>query len=172
MFASLESKISELESCGDVNKISTVDKEDLYAELDDRRTRAKNIIIYGLPNRSDESNDLEFVNDILEQISDFPLAKSARKIGSSRDRNTVPIKLTFESESDARHVLKFKNKLGKFKITAKNDLTSEQQKYIKHLSQELDLRIKNGEKDLTIRYIKGTPKIVPKINSYANKKKN
>lgn len=166
----LETKIATLESSKNVNRNPTVDKEDLFTEIEERRIRSKNIIVYGLANESEECDDLLLINDIFKQISDFPMAVSTRKIGVSRGNGTIPVKVTFQNDTDSRYILKFKNKLGKFKISVKNDLTPEQQRYLKNLSQELNNRIERGEKNLTIKYIKGNPKIVMKNAPNSNKK--
>lgn len=60
---------------------------------------------------------------------------------------------------NALKILRNKNKFGQIRVKA--DLTVKQRDYMSQLHRELESRKSNGEKDITIRYIRGTPKIVP-----------
>uniref|UniRef100_A0A6P7GTF1 Uncharacterized protein LOC114340545 n=1 Tax=Diabrotica virgifera virgifera TaxID=50390 RepID=A0A6P7GTF1_DIAVI len=73
-----------------------------------------------------------------------------------------PLKVTMMSSEDALFVLKNKSKLNQnsnSNIYIKQDLTSCQSKYLAELQTELQSRIDNGEKNLTIRYINKIPRI-------------
>jgi hypothetical protein len=48
------------------------------------------------------------------------------------------------------------------------DQTPAQKKYVDTLKEELNKRTENGEKDLSIRYIKGLPKIITNKNAPKN----
>ena len=157
---SLRDRVAKLENVNP-GTISVTDKEDLLSEIENRHTRASNIIVFNLPKAVKGKTDLESLNKVFGEIKDFPCAISAGRITPKpRDNRPLPLKVSFASKSDALMVLRNKDKLIKYKLTVKNDITPQQQNYLKSLQSELDLRIENGEKNLTIKYKKGIPKIV------------
>ena len=161
----LKSRVEMIENSE--SGVSAADKEDLLTELDERRTRAHNVITFGLQQDLNGKSDTDLINEIFAEITDFPRAITATRIGKPRDNEPMPLKVTFDSHSDALFVLRNKEKLNKHKLSVRNDKTPNQQNYMKSLQSELSARTNNGEKDLRIKYEKGVPHIVK-----ATKKRN
>ena len=159
---SLSERVSKLES--DSSNISAADKKDLLSEIEDRLICASNIIVFDLPKAAKSKTDLDPVNAIFGKITDFPRAVFARRFGKPRDDKPALLKVSFSSNNDALMVLRNKKELNKHKITVKNDITPQQQSFIKSLQSELNTRIESGEENLTIKYKKGVPQIVQTEN--------
>lgn len=56
-------------------------------------------------------------------------------------------------------ILRHRNNIKSDVIKIFSDQTPQQQAYMKTLKDELRRRIDDGDKDLTIKYVKGVPKI-------------
>lgn len=140
--------------------------ENIMRELQERATREKNVIVVGIPEcktmDSDEGRtyDASEVYKVLSNmIQDCPKPSRVLRLGKpnpAKDRN---IKVCFESAHTAKLLLRNKNTL-QSDIKLYSDQTPAQQSYMKELKNELERRITNGESDITIKYVKGVPKIV------------
>ena len=150
-------------------------------EINDKRTRAFNVIAFGLQHNlngkcdTDLINEIfaditDLINEIFADITDFPRAILTARINKPCDNEPLPLRVTFNSHSDALFVLRNKEKLSKHKLSVRNDKTPNQQNYIKSLQSELSTRTNNGEKDLRIKYKKEVPCIV-KVTKKRNKNK-
>lgn len=159
----LEQRVSVLESSSKNDTVVESVKRDLLTEIENRKKHARNIIIYNFRENLDAKQDLINFNDILSNIESCHPAISAFRFGKSQNGNPRPLKLIFKSELDANEVLRCKSKLSELNLTAKNDLTLDQRTYLKKLQQELKLRTSNGEQNLMIKYVDGSPKII--VNS-------
>lgn len=53
-------------------------------------------------------------------------------------------------------------------LKIKSDETFAQREYLAHLKKELQRRVEDGETTLTIKYVKGVPKIINKSNENEN----
>ena len=155
-----------------INKVWA--REGFFSEVDERRLRACNIIVYDCLNESTDVNDLEaliFILLIFVGNTDFLLAVSARRFGKARgEGNAQPLKASFSSDFDAFYVLRNKSKLSKYKLLIKNDLTSLQLNYLKELNEEIVKLATKGEVNLKIKYVRGIPSILKSKNE--TKKKN
>ena len=157
----ISNKVTALESSIDPGNLSATGKEEFFVEIEERRKRASNIIVYDLPKDPDGACDLDVINVIFKKVPDFPVAISAHRFGVARDDKPEPLKVSFASSDDALQVLKNKDKLiAHTEILVKNDLTPTQLSFLKFVQQELSTRIKNGEKNITIKFVKGIPRIV------------
>ena len=135
--------------------------EGFFSEVEERRLRARNVIIYDFFNENEDVDDFVTLNSIFSCVKKFPLAISARRFGKARDDDGAqPIKVTFSNDFDALFVIRNKSKLGKSKQLFKNDLTQLQLNHLKELNEEIDKRVGKGEKNLKIRYVKGVPTII------------
>lgn len=155
-----------------------LDSETIIDELADRQSRAGNIIIYNLPESgngaSSQNDDLDGVKTILNglEIADKDKIHTLRL--GRRGANSRPLKIFLGSRSNALLVLKNKTYISEknsgIKIT--NDETPMQREYKAKLRAELEQRKTAGEENLTIRYVKGKPKIVPLSPLYKKQTKN
>ncbi|KAK5637828.1 hypothetical protein RI129_000183 [Pyrocoelia pectoralis] len=154
---------------------NSADKEELMVEIFERQRRQNNIIIYNLeetnPQLSGEANavtDLVKAKTIVSQVANIDtngikIFRLGRIIKENKPR---PLKVILNSSYDAISVLRNKQKLRNInnRISVSSDLTPAQQSYLQDLRAQLLDRSTKGEKDLTIRYIKGIPKIVSQKN--------
>lgn len=136
-------------------------------EIEDRKNRSRNVIMYGLPESSSTSPEDRKLHDKLsvsntlaslpiqapEIVSSFRLGKPPSN-GQPR-----PLKVVLSNKHGAVTVLKNKSKLPKT-ISIQSDMTPYQRDQLKKLRDELADRVDKGEKDLTIKYINKVPRIV------------
>lgn len=145
--------------------------EELLSELDDRRHREKNILVFGL---AEGENDEETINDIISSSCGDSNSKACyiKRLGNNQPGKSRPVKVTLSNSATARRILRNKNRLlssSKFqRIKIKDDQTPRQRKYLLELRDELSKRIENGEIDLTIKYINRLPTIVRKDSVVKN----
>lgn len=141
--------------------------EDLFEEFQDRFERSKNIIIVGVPekhisNREErhETERNEAARIINTIYPDCPRAVKVIRVGKYDGKKIRPLKISFSAQEIAKTVLRNKANLQVDGVRIYSDQTPQQQKFMKNLKDELQQRIDNGEKDLTIKFSKGKPKIV------------
>lgn len=140
-------------------------------EIKERTSREMNIIVRGIPeckttNFDDgRAYDVNEVSNILSlMIENCPKPRRIFRLGKYNPTKDRSVKVCFESSYTAKLLLRNKNKLPKG-IKIYSDKTLAQQNYMKELQNELARREANGEKDITIKFIKGQPKIVASNNS-------
>lgn len=129
-------------------------------EIADRNRRAKNIILHGLGNSENGEDDLTLFNNMLNEIPSMPQALSASRIGKSRDNLSRPIKITFASREEVITIFKNKQFFIQKNLKITNDQTLQERNYLNLLRNQLKLRVEAGDKNLTIKYINGSPKII------------
>lgn len=157
------------------NNSNVVRSDDfIINEINERNVRSKNLIFYNVneceSNRSDErtANDVEQVTSTIKSIFDSssvpPLPLKVIRLGRYQSGKLRPIKAVFASASDAFDIMKNKKKIAlqnpPSPVSISTDRTQYQRESMKKLREELALRTKNGHSNLTIKFIKGTPKIV------------
>lgn len=163
---SLESEITAMKNNTKASGSTSVFDENIMHELQDRASREKNIIIVGLPEckmaNADKSHsyDLDKVNSVINNlIPNCPKPNKIFRLGKynpDKDRN---LKVCFDSSYTTKTLFRNRDKL-QSGIKIFSDLTPAQQKHKKELKTELEQRMANGEKDITIKYVRGIPKIV------------
>lgn len=145
--------------------------EETISELNERQTRAKNILIFGIDEQVGNTEerrdkDLNISEAVLNKISpDEPthIVKTFRigkNINNSRPR---PIKVVLSDQYEAKRILRLKGNLLSTEfsaVTIKDDKTHKQMEFLKSVQDELKSRLNNGESNLTIKYIKSIPTIV------------
>lgn len=164
----LESNIQEFKQSALVGSVSIPCKsEDIIAEINDRTIRSKNIIIMGMPEpnstnlRENSEQDKIEVNKLLKILdSNCPEPAKIIRLGKPFGDKNRPIKVCFASQSTAIFILRNKTKLKNLSVRIYPYQTPQQQSYFKNLKEELERRKANGEVTLSIRYVKGIPKIV------------
>jgi hypothetical protein len=147
----------------------------LIFEMIDRQSRLKNVLLFNLPEALKDSTNACSDSTTIQNILDFlklnTKPNSVTRLGKPSSTNITkprPIKLCFSDQKDIFELFSRQNKLksnSKWKdLSFSSDRTKQQQEYMSHLRQELLNRRSNGEQDLTIKYIKGTPKIINSKN--------
>lgn len=141
--------------------------DELLAEVQDRMERNRNIILAGVlePHMNDMDKKREYDRSeamkILRAINPHcPEPEKTIRLGKYGDNKTRPLKVCFSSQDQAKTILKNKSNLKDIKIKIYSDQTPLQQQNILNLREELQQRTDKGEKYLTIKYVKGYPKIV------------
>lgn len=71
-----------------------------------------------------------------------------------------PMKLCFDSQETVKIILRNKTGIKENSFRIYSDQTPYQQNFMVNLKKELKERQERGETDLTIKYIKGIPKII------------
>lgn len=132
--------------------------ESLLNEVEERKDRAKNIMLYNLP---ESPTDNATVKEIISTVSDADKIKKIFRVGKSSDKPR-PIKVILTDSDTAVHILKNKNRINNPQIRLGSDLTIAQRDYLKHLREQLNKRIADGETNLIIKYVRGVPRIVVK----------
>lgn len=140
--------------------------EELIVELKSRHEREKNIIIVGMNEPSNKNSsdrrkhDYDEVFKIINlMIQNCPEPIKCMRLGKYNPDKNRPIKVLFTSAGTPKLLLRNKSKLPE-NIRMYSDQTPAQKNYMEALSSELKRREENGETDLTIKYIKGVPKII------------
>jgi hypothetical protein len=161
----IEQKISELQN---VN-LSSLQFEEVTSEAVERMIRAKNVIIYGVPESSGtaeqgQTKDAAEIRKIISAITPEAIPQKIIRIGKPNSSNTRLLKVSLSNDLIAKEVLRNKNKLINSdlprSISISDDKTPKQLEYLKNLRTELQLRRDNGEDNITIKYVKGIPSII------------
>lgn len=143
--------------------------EGMIAEFHERSIREKNVIISGInelnsDNRAERlSYDMNEVVKILELVNpgcNKPI-KTIR-LGKFDTNKARPLKVCFASAEEAKTILRNKTKITNEtnNIKCYYDQTPCQKKMMENTRNELKRRKDAGEQNLTIRFIRGIPKIV------------
>ena len=131
-------------------------------EIIERNKRACNVIVYNFREYNDPKTDLTKINDFIKsKIPEVSPAVFAKRLGKTTNDKIRPLKLFFDLVADANVILRSKKKIIEASgLKIDNDLTQMQRDYLTDLRTTLNTRIAGGEKDLTIRYVRGNPTIV------------
>uniref|UniRef100_A0A1Y1MPT1 PHD-type domain-containing protein n=1 Tax=Photinus pyralis TaxID=7054 RepID=A0A1Y1MPT1_PHOPY len=149
---------------------SSSDCENLIQEINERQRRANNIILFNIEestsaNSQDQiDHDLNKAVNIVGAVNVITTGIKAFRLGRTRVSGKMrPLKVILNNPSGALVVLKSKLVLKETfpGISISDDQTTMQRNHLQKLRTELQDRLSSGEKDITIRYIHGIPKIVP-----------
>lgn len=148
--------------------------EDLILEFQDRYERLRNIVLVGIPETFEQNSTARRQYDSNESVKilkniyeNCPVPTKTLRLGKYSKDKSRPLKVCFESTEDVKYLLRNKAKLNKdYRLYA--DQTPSQKKFLDTVKQELERREQNGEKNLTIKYIKGIPKIINKSSKNEN----
>lgn len=164
----IENEIASLKS-GSTSAINTplFSYEDIISETYERSQREKNVIIRGVKEiRSSISaerqiHDSEEVMKVIKMaVPDCIEPTKTIRLGKYNPEASRPIKVLFSTPEPAKSILRNKSNIESTNIKIYSDETPYQQKYRNNLRDELNRRLEGGETDLTIKYVKGTPKIM------------
>lgn len=166
----IEEEVSTLKkSTEQIQQISTNNYENIIGEVQNRTQRERNIIISGIEEiKSDkredrQQHDKNEVKKILEPfLENYVEPIKILRLGKYSDKKSRPIKACYETSETAKKVLRNSTAINKAtkKIKIYSDETPQQKENMKKLRDELKQRTDDGEGDLTIKYIKGTPRII------------
>lgn len=135
---------------------------ELSRELDERKCRSSNVIVFGAPECSCPDEKLANFNAKLILYGISACAKFVKRLGQNQSGNPRPLKVFLNSSTEAIQVLKHRADFSRDSMQVRNDYTPAQQAHYKSLKEELNTRVQAGEVDLIIRYIRGTQTIVKK----------
>jgi hypothetical protein len=158
----LESKVSQLEA-GSISSTSW-SYEQTFAEISDRQSRSRNIILFNIPESPTQLNidDKNQISNIFRQIGVLIDPINVVRLGKVSNK-CRPIRATLPNQHDVFDVLKNKRKLSELanfkQISLSSDRTLLQRKHLKNLMDELNARKTAGETNLFIKYINGLPVI-------------
>lgn len=152
------------------------------SEILDRVKKSYNLIITNAPESANSSGDTSLASGIVEHIhrsSSLSLV-SVSRLRSKATSNSKPrwMRLVFSNPEVVTNILRNKASLRAHPeyrdISIQDDKTKTQLATLNAVRQELRERQKRGEKDLTIKYIQHTPRIVncPQQPSYSRGTKN
>jgi hypothetical protein len=159
---SLVNRVVSLET----KQLNSSSNDDAFSEFIDRQSRSKNVILFNVRepiDNSENNSDISTVNLILRNLGVDIKPVIVQRLGKPNN-NCRPIKVLLPSISDVYKILGSTRKLksdqtfNDVKITS--DKTPKQRQHFKDLRIQLNNRLSSGEKDLTIKYIKGCPSIV------------
>lgn len=141
--------------------------EDVVSELHERERRSKNIIIVGIPevkcNSKEEraASDNREVNKIIKTVlPDCPEPIKIHRLGYFKPEKVRPIKVYLPSQENVKKILRNKSVYKNENVKIYSDQTVYQQTFMRKLTEELQHRTQNGEKDLVIKYVNNTPTII------------
>lgn len=163
---------------------STPDNEAVSAihvqEIVQRVKRSHNLIIQNLPEVDTESLENSRVHDLVEKISKSSskfIVRTERLPSSVKSRPRL-LKVAFSDPEVVSSILRNKAVLKSMKeysrLVIRDDKTKGQIDELKTLREELARRRDSGETGLTIKYVKGVPRIInsPTISQNETLKKN
>ena len=170
--AEIESDLNDLQEDVDIlnERVARCENENsvnvnaICAELNERRERARNILLLGFKDYQDAATDLSKVNEILLNLDEKPQAKFAFRLGKQIPEKIRPLKLVFDSVSTVNYIFKNRDFFVSRELKAVNDSTPLERNFLRDLRISLQKRIDEGETDLTIKFVKGIPSICKQKN--------
>lgn len=160
----LETKLSGLET----GQINNIPQEKLFSEFMDRQSRARNIMLFNIPEFSstvpaDKCNDTSsFLADLFTTIGLTTRPVSMYRLGKHSNKSR-PLRIVMPTPGEVFEILKVKRKLlnvAKFaSVRISTDRTVMQQNYFKSVLSELKARRDSGENDIVIKYLNNIPTI-------------
>lgn len=141
---------------------------DNVKELNDIASRQRNFLIMDFADSKDAHlTDLEKIKSIFESCSvNCPITINRIKVfrcgRSYIGGKTRPLNVILKCEDEVHWVYANKKHLGNGKLQIRNDMTKLQMIHFKKVKAEFTKRKEEGEENILIRYIKGTPTIIKK----------
>jgi hypothetical protein len=170
----LQTSVDEISKKVVTKPVSAFEFESFAAELNDREYRSSNVIFFNVPESTSRNNADRKNHDRMKVVSVLSAAnlsendlKTFYRLGNQSKNNKRPIKVVLTNKELAVKILKELDmkvlsgvdpSLAELSLT--RDRTPNEIKHLKDLRTELAHRTQNGEKDLTIKYVNGVPKII------------
>lgn len=131
--------------------------DDIWTEINDRYSRASNIMLYNVPETGDDERE---VSSVLSRLCTAPQpAVHFARVGKRNAKGARAIKVTLNSVDEAKTVLRNRGKLKGTNVYINMDLTPKQRKLEKSVLSEFKNRKSKGEK-VQLKYRGGAPCIV------------
>jgi hypothetical protein len=154
------------------NGNSTLQVCNALAELAERTERAKNIIMFNVPELNTTgpsyiSEEKKQIDDIISE-SEIPLTHNIirfQRLGQRNEKKIRPIKITLNSSDDAKSLIYGKKKFPP-NIKIKQDYTIMQRNHLRELWSEVESRKGKGEDNISIKFFNDTPRIVANRKNY------
>lgn len=172
--AVLEEKLENQQTANSNGPIITqgqelIAQEQLFEEFEDRRRRAKNVIISNVPESGRDTIDdrkTDDLNTVVDLIASCGLGnleiKKCYRVGKGSPNKIRPICVVLPSEDIKVSLLsKYKTRNS---IYINNDLTKMQQDKAYRIRQEFKRRLGDGEEGIKLKYYNGIPTIVRSKN--------
>lgn len=135
-----------------------VAENDFWRELQDRQSRANNLMLF---NVNETGDDLKEIDTILNILSDNPpTVVQHRRVGRRNSKGFRALKLTFNSSDIVNSLIRCRRRLKGKNIFLNLDLTPSQQQLEKQVWNELKDRRSKGEDGVHVRYIRGIPQVI------------
>lgn len=166
----MESDLKQLKSISEIlppSQTSITTHGDIVTEVQERLARDKNIIITGIPEinstnveerREHDRTEVMKITESFFPGEPTPKVTNLFRLGKYKADTSRPVKVCFENPQIVKVMLRKKTQNDNIKIYS--DQTKCQKEYLNNLREELKKRTDDGETDLTIKYIKGVPKII------------
>lgn len=168
----LREEIANIKTEGTSLETNPFVMEEIIQEISNRERRKTNIVIYNIPEngttKKDQiTSDTLVVAEIFAEM-DIPVdviePMRLGKYDPSRGEHKRPIKVALPDVDSVRKSVKSARRLRdveRFKnYIISMDKTPFQSKLYRLAAQDLDSRIRAGERDLRIKYLNGIPKVV------------
>lgn len=144
--------------------------DEMMAEFTERQKRARNVIVFGVPESRNDNNaerriaDKDWVDRVFSYLGASPVISSVSRLGTIAENKRRPLKVVLQSDEYVRTVLqKSKNLRGHQEysnIYVSSDQTPRQQRLYRSVRDQLRERTARGESNLKIRMVSGIPTIV------------
>lgn len=168
--ADLEEKFLCLEQ--NIGKWKQDSEDFISAEVYDRCRRDRNVIVYNIAEHALPADDIKV---LLQNYPTAPFNENdvrSTRLGEKKENLVRPLKLVFNNK-DFAHWLFANSKNGIDKnIKCVPDRTVLQRKNFSEIIKELNTRKENGEKNLQLKFVNGTPQITLKKNSLPKNLRN
>lgn len=148
---------------------TTASTEEVLLELNERKLRERNLILFGIEESTAERredrirSDFKIVEECLRPLHDGIdfFRVDIRRMGKYQAHNVRPLRVTLTDASDVKSILKNKNK-NRTSVKISSDQTPSQRNHLKQLQDQLKGLVEAGETNKTIKYINNMPRIVNK----------
>nr|CAH7754820.1 unnamed protein product [Callosobruchus chinensis] len=173
--ANIESRLASSMSNAEISADSATNNTSTQAEALEILRRSHHIILRGIP---EDNNDTNTVIDIINHID--PSANSYRlsvaRLGAATTSRPRLIRVGFASPVIAKAILRRKNSILSHpvykSIKISDDKTPSQMRELQNLRDELKRRLTTGERNITIKYVRGRPSIIQITAQESNMSKN
>lgn len=178
----LNTKVATLEASLLNTQPSTVVSQ-VMQETFERERCSYNLLVYNIPESSSSSSTQRISDDkasfsslVEPLVQTIPSNLKLFRLGKVQTNNTRPLKVIFQTKEAAAKFLqdftdaKTDGKVFSSDLRIVRDKTSLQRSLLKSCHLELDQRSKDGENDLSIKFINGLPKVVRSKNGISQQR--
>lgn len=165
----VSSKVIEPNSSHESSNSSNLTMCEAADELEERKKRSKNLIIFNFP-ESSACSQIDKITDDTTRISTTLTTLNSTitqanittfRLGIKKPDKSRPLKVILDNPTQAIDILRKKNNITEYPgIKIYSDQTPAQRNYLANLRLTLDQRTQNGETGLTIKYKNNKPTIV------------